>query len=190
MEATDGKRFRDLIRGMGRMYGQEPDRVVLDAYWLALRDWGFRDVEDAAAHLMATAKFMPRPAEFNALRKAGQPTAHEAWDTAMANCTSWRDGKSTAGDRIDRVVRSIGGYRSLAMADVERDLPHIQRRFLEAYAELSTVEPARQALPQIAAVGARIALRGPAPLANFLPKIEQPKIEIPRVSSDDGEGRA
>jgi hypothetical protein len=175
VEATDGKRFRDLLRGMGRMYGQEPDSLVLDAYWIALRDWDYTDFEAAAAHLMATAKFMPRPAEFNALRKAGQPTAHEAWETAIANCTSWRDGKSTAGDLIDRVVRSIGGYRVIAMADQEHDLPHIQRRFLEAYDALSVVDPARQAVPQIAAVGARIALRGPAPLANFLPQLQQPK---------------
>lgn len=36
------------------------------------------------------------------------------------------------------------------MADVERDLPHIQRRFLEAYEELTDVECVREALPAIA----------------------------------------
>jgi hypothetical protein len=37
------------------------------------------------------------------------------------------------------------------MANTERDLPHIQRRFLEAYEELTDVDSVREALPQIAA---------------------------------------
>jgi len=151
MEPADGQRFRDLLRGMGRLYGQEPDALVLDAYWLALGDWSYAEFEDAARHLMATAKYMPRPADFNALRKAAEPTSSEAWEIALANCTTWRTGNSQAGDRIDRVVSSIGGYYVIAMADQQHDLPHIQRRFLAAYETQTDVDRVRASLPQIAA---------------------------------------
>lgn len=151
MLPTDAKRFRDLIRGMGRMYGQDPDAVVLDAYWLALRNWDYGEFEAAAGHLMATAKFMPRPAEFNALRKAGERTAAEAWNEAMGACSGWRSGRVSVDDRIDRAVQALGGYRALAMADIETQLPHLSRRFMEIYNELSDVDEARDGVPQIAA---------------------------------------
>lgn len=184
MQPNDFARFNAVMTGMAEVHQRELSTFLLDVYWLAMKDWSLEDFEAAAGHLLQNLKWMPKPSDFTDLRKAGQPTAHEAWDTAVANCTSWRDGKSYAGELIDRVVRSIGGYRAIAMADQERDLPHIQRRFLEAYADLSAVEPAREAVPQIAAVGARKALRGPTPMADFLPNLERPSkggdIGIPR----------
>lgn len=151
MQPSDGQRFRDLLRGMGRMYGQEPDKLVLDAYWLALRDWDYADFEAAASHLMATAKFMPRPADFNALRKAAEPAPSEAWAEVLDACVDWRYPESLPDGRIGRAVAAVGGWRAIAMADTERDLPHIQRRFLQAYEELSDVETTRHALPELAA---------------------------------------
>lgn len=151
MEPTDGQRFRDLLRGMGRMYGQEPDGLVLDAYWIALRDWDFEEFQVAAAHLMATAKFMPRPADFSALRKAGELTPSEAWTEALSGCVEWRNPQYLPKGRIARAAAAVGGFERIAMADLERDMPHIQRRFLKAYEELSDVETIREAVPQIAA---------------------------------------
>lgn len=135
---------------MGRLYGQEPDNLVLDAYWLALRAWDFADFETAAGHLMATAKFMPRPADFNALRKAGERTAAEAWNAAIGACSQWRYGHVTVNSRTDKAVAALGGYRALAMADEETALPHMMRRFCQIYDELTDVETARIALPGVA----------------------------------------
>jgi hypothetical protein len=155
MQPTDGKRFRDLIRGMGRMYGQEQDAVVLDAYWLALRDWSFEDFEAAAGQLMRTSKFMPRPADFNDLRKAARPTVGEAWDKARRACGSaiicgQITNNGTSGDPlIDRAVRAIGGYGAIAMCDTEK-LHFLERRFCEHFESMRDADDVREALPQIA----------------------------------------
>lgn len=85
MQQADFTRFRAVMTGMGELYQRELSGPLLDAYWLALRDWPLAEFEAAAAHLMATATFMPRPAEFNALRKAGRQTAGEAWLAVLEN---------------------------------------------------------------------------------------------------------
>lgn len=183
MTLDDFDEFCEVVVGFAELKGKQLSPAALKLYFRAVQSWDLQEFKAAAEHLLCTSEFMPTPKNFTDLRNAGKPTAHEAWETAFANCTSWRTGDSKAGELIDRVVRSIGGYRAIAMADQERDLPHIQRRFLEAYEDLSKVEPARQAVPQIAAVGARIALRGPAPVASFLPKLERAKTNKTRVSS-------
>jgi hypothetical protein len=168
MQPTDGKKFRDLISGMSRMYGQEPDALVLDAYWLALRDWEFEAVQTAAAHLMQTSKFMPRPAEFTELRKAGRPTVGEAWERARKACGSAIQcgqitHNGTCGDElIDRAVRAIGGYGAIAMCDRDK-LAFLERRFAEHYADIESVEDVRGAMPQIASDN-RPRLNGPRKL--------------------------
>jgi len=157
---TDGNRFRDVLRGLCKVYGTEPDAVMLDVYWMTLNDWPLTDFEAAAAHLLRTSRFMPRPADFHALRQATELCAPEAWAEAMARCGGWRDGSAGRdGDRIDRTVHCVGGYRTLAMADVEHDLPHIQRRFLEAFDVIADSERVREALPQLAGEDTRRRLR-------------------------------
>lgn len=148
MQESNFQRFRDLMRGMGRIFNSEPDELVLDVYWLALKSWQISDFESAVAHLMSTAKFMPRPADFMNLRKAGELTSHEAWTIAL---NQWRTPNDVPADRIIRAAASVGGFKVIAMANIERDLPHLQRRFLEAYDQLSDVEPVREALPQLIA---------------------------------------
>jgi hypothetical protein len=143
MEPTDFNRFRAVMAGMAKLYDKEIDSLLLDAYWLALRDWSLPDFEAAASHLMSAAKFMPRPAEFNELRKAGQLTGGEAWAFVLS-------GKSLEpGTVIARAADAVGGQRFIRAANIERDLPHIQRRFLEAYEEISDAQMVREVIPQI-----------------------------------------
>lgn len=150
MQPTEGPRFRDVIRGLCKVFGAEADAVLLDAYWLALREWPLGEFETAAAHLLRTCKFMPRPADFTGLQRLAELGPHEAWQEAMARCGGWRDGSAgRIGDRVDRAVQCVASYRMLAMADIEEELPHIQRRFLEAYEQLSESEPVREALPWV-----------------------------------------
>lgn len=151
MQESNFQRFRDLMRGMGRIFNSEPDELVLDVYWLALRSWQINDFQTAVAHLMATAKFMPRPADFTNLRNAGELTGGEAWERAVKGSPNWRRAEDLPTGRVARAAAIVGGFRAIAMADIEFDLPHIQRRFLEAYNQLSEVEPVREALPQIVA---------------------------------------
>lgn len=149
MQPHDFARFRSIIAGMAELYGKEISTTLLDAYWLALRDWTLNDFEAGAARLMATSTFMPRPADWHGLRQAARRTGGEAWEAAVMACPSWRDGTASVDPLVDRVVHMIGGYERLAMEPL--DTQHFTRnKFLELYEELAETEGARESVPQIA----------------------------------------
>lgn len=166
MQPTDAMPFRNTLVGMMRMFREEPDRFVLDAYWLALRDWDLADFESAAGHLMRTAKFMPRPEAFEALRLAGRPTAGEAWAEALDRVR--RSNYPADDPHLNRVVRAIGGWKALAMTSDE-GLPFLERRFAEHFETMQDAEDVREAVPQIAMTGARLA--GPASVSAQLRRL-------------------
>lgn len=151
MQENDVTQFRNVIVGMGRMFGQEIDALVLEMYWLALKGWELEEFKSAAAHLLGSSKFMPRPADFTDLRNAGRMTAGEAFSAAMAvarDCSRHR--ASTAGDpRIDAAVAACGGYFAMGQQETEK-LGFLERRFTEHYESISDAEDVREAVPQIA----------------------------------------
>lgn len=149
MQSTDRAEFVRVLNGLAAIKGKDLTPEAISLWWSAMARWEIDEFKAAASHLVGSCQFMPSPYDFEQLRKAGEPTAHEAWDIALCNCTSWRNGNSRAGTFIDRVVRLIGGYRAIAMAD-ERELSFIQRRFMEAYETQREVEPVRDALPEVA----------------------------------------
>ncbi len=146
MQPSDFEKFRNLLFGMAKLYDKEIDNTMLDAYWIALRDWSLDNFQDACALLMQTKNFMPRPADFHSLQKAQEPGPNEAWFEAIGR------GKDSSHprDRISKAVEIVGGYERLAMANTETELPHIMRRFLAAYEELTESDSARYALPNFA----------------------------------------
>lgn len=149
MRQADFQRFRAVMTGIAKVYEREIDGALLDAYWLALRDWSLADFEAAAAHLMRTSKFMPRPADFHELREAGRQTAAEAWLQALRHAASSAYRNGPLGDPlIDRAVRAIGGYGAIAMCDEDK-LHFIERRFAEHYESIQDAEEVRAALPQL-----------------------------------------
>lgn len=153
MQQDDFARFRDLMAGMGRVFNAIPDALVLDVYWLALRDWSLQDFEAAVAHLLGTAQFMPKPADFTALRKAGQRTAGEAFQQAREIVRRLHPREMIShqsGDaRLDAAIRACGGYEALAMCTTE-NIGFLERRFAEHFETISDAETVREALPQIA----------------------------------------
>lgn len=154
MQQTDFKRFAAVMNGMAKLYERELDTVVLDAYWLALRGWPLNEFEAGAAHLMQHSKWMPRPADFSELRKAARPTIGEAWAKAISSCHSaWTPqgyfGGTSGDPLIDRVVRAIGGYATLAQCEQDK-LHFLERRFNEIYDGVQEAEDVRAALPQLA----------------------------------------
>jgi hypothetical protein len=178
MEAIDGNKFRNVLRGMGRMYGAEPDGLVLDAYWIALRSWSYEDFEAACAHLMEHHKgFMPKPGHFSELRKAGRLTAGEAFAKAIG----WaRDGSYNAPAKtpdaifIDRVVAAMGGWSRITGADSEK-LHFLERDFAEHFTDIRDATDTREALPQIAGpMHARLAA-GLKHLTSARPALEMAK---------------
>jgi hypothetical protein len=136
MEQRDFARFRAVMAGMSKLYERELDTVLLDAYWLALRDWSLPEFERGAAELMRTSEFMPRPAAFNALRKkAADATAAEAWFTS---------GKSPD-PLANRAMHIAAQGRYVGHIPLD-ELPWVQKRFLEVYSELQEAGEARKAL--------------------------------------------
>lgn len=160
MLAADAPRFRAVLAGMGRMFGQDLDGVVLDAYWLALREWSLADFEAACGRLMQTSRYMPRPADFAELARAHQPTSSEAWNAVLEHCRgAYRDGSGLdAGGPIDQAAAGLGGYRAIAFHNADF-LPVLARQFTERYAESRDVNATREALPQLADLNARPRIR-------------------------------
>jgi hypothetical protein len=152
MQVTDGEKFRNIIRGMSRMYGTEPDGLVLDAYWIALNDWAFEDFQSAAQLLMKTRKFMPRPSEFEDLRKAGRETAGEVF-AGLRQWLRYSPSGYTLKPETPRSIASafsaMGGAQAYAMCDAAK-LPFLERRFCDHYEEISGADDTREVVPQIA----------------------------------------
>jgi hypothetical protein len=150
MRSADRIEFVSILNGLAAL---KPNSKItpeaLELWWQAMRDWSIDDFRSAASHLARTVEFMPNPYHFEQLRKAAEPNKGEAWAIAKQRCLSWRTPERIESDRISRAVAQVGGYRTIAMADEERALPHIERRFLQAYEELADVEVTRTALPEL-----------------------------------------
>jgi hypothetical protein len=147
MQQADFQRFKEIMAGIGRLFSADTDGVVLDAYWMALGDWQLPDFERAAGHLMATCQFMPKPADFTALRKAAGPSSAEAWTRVLAAIRDYNPYVATSIDeRTDRVVRALGGYQMLAMSE-SSSMQFREKRFAELWEDSTTVDESRAALP-------------------------------------------
>jgi hypothetical protein len=145
VQQADFQRFHAVMHGMAKVYEREIDQLLLDAYWLALRDWTFPEFEQAAGQLMRSSRFMPRPADFNALRQAARPTVGEAWARVLAHASGgYRDG-SGLDPVIDRAVKTLGGYRAIAMTQTDQ-LHWVEKRFAQHYGDMLEASETRAAL--------------------------------------------
>jgi hypothetical protein len=150
MVEADKSEFIRVIVGLAAIKpgGSNLTKESYEIWWNALKSWPLDAFKTAAAQLASTVEFMPSPFHFNQIKKADKPTSGEAWAIALKNCTCWRTGESPGG-LIDRAAAAIGGYRTIALADIETSLPHLERRFKEAYAELEDVEESRETVALI-----------------------------------------
>lgn len=151
MLSTDRVEFVRVLNGLAAIKRCELTSEAIDVWWMAMAQWPIVEFKAAASHLVGACQFMPSPYDFAQLRKAAELTAAEAWTEVLEACAHWRDSARLPNGRAARAARAVGGFKAIAMANTQTDMPHIQRRFLEAYAELSDVESVRDALPQIAA---------------------------------------
>jgi len=175
MQSTDFERFHALLLGMGELYGKDISNPLLDAYWVALRDWDLADFEAACGHLMKHHKdWMPRPGHFTELREAGRSTVGEAWAKAVgwAASSAYRDCET--GDYLtDKAVRAIGGFKAIAMCDEDK-LHFLERRFAEHYETIEDATDTREALPQIAYGKASLQLGKVAGTFTSIGKVTEP----------------
>jgi hypothetical protein len=168
MQPTDFQAFKLIMAGMGRVFSADTDGVMLDAYWLALKSWPLDEFEAAAAHLLANSQFMPKPADFNQLRKtAGEHSAGEAWAKVLHTIRTMNpwEAMPSVDPKTDAVVCQLGGYRALAMTKSD-DMHWREKRFAELWEDAGEVVEARKALPATAA-----RLTGPQSFATLLPSL-------------------
>lgn len=155
MTPADRKEFAEVVMGFAELKSKQLSKAALTLYWNAMQHWELEDFKAAAEQLLRTSEYMPVPKDFEDLRKAGRPTAGEAWDKARRNCGSaivsgHVTSNGTCGDTlIDKAVRAIGGYGVIAMCDTEK-LHFLERRFCEHYESIQDADDVREALPQIA----------------------------------------
>lgn len=149
MQQADAPRFNAIMNGLSKLYEREADRALLDAYWAALADWSIEEFQAGAVRLMRTSTFMPRPADFNALRRAALPSKGEAWAKVLQHIKGDYRRQGGLSPEIDAAVRAMGGYGWLAMM-ATKELTWQERRFCEHYEDVITRgqdAPAPAALP-------------------------------------------
>lgn len=153
MKPTDRQKFAEVVLGFAELKGKQLSAPALELYWRALQQWELDEFLAAAEQLIRTSEFMPTPKDFEDLRKAGRLTSGEAWIEARAAARSWREGYSvSSGDPfIDRVAHAIGGYRTIAMCDMDR-LHFLERRFAEHFEDMQQAQDTRTALPELTGI--------------------------------------
>lgn len=152
MQPSDRKKFLEIVLGFAELKGKQLSAPALELYWNSMQAWSLEDFQAAANQLIRTTDWMPTPKHFEDLRKAGRPTAAEAFAKAIG----WaRDGSYTTPARspeailIDRVVASLGGWIAITSYDQEK-LHFLEKRFAENYEMIEDASDTREALPQIA----------------------------------------
>jgi len=146
MELNDRKAFIETVIGFAELKGKVLSAPALELYWEAMKSWPLADFKAAAQHLLKTCEFMPTPKNFEDLRRNGEPTAGEAWSAVFL-------GRGVVTPRAKKAAQIAASGRYLGHLDLEREVPHVQRRFMEIYSELTDVEETREALPDLSPRG-------------------------------------
>lgn len=149
MTPAERKSFLEVVIGFAELKGKQLSAPALELYWNAMQHWPLDAFRAAAQQLVRTCEFMPTPKDFEDLRRAGDLTAGEAWDAVYL-------GHGDVSPRARRAAEIAANGRRLGMLDIEREVPHVQRRFIEIYRELTDVEETREALPFLDAAPLRI----------------------------------
>jgi transketolase len=151
MNANDRPMFVATLAGLAAVKpGAALTVEAYEIFWAALREWEADEFRAAAAYLAKTIEFMPNPYHFEQLRKASGETAAEAWTRVLAAVRSaYPDQRISVDGKIDRIVRALGGYRSLAMMP-SSEMHFRARDFANLWQELSVSDDARAVLPALA----------------------------------------
>lgn len=176
MTPDDKKPFAEIVTGFAELKGKSLSKAALSLFWNSMQHWDIDDFRAAANQLVRSCEFMPTPKDFEDLRKAGRPTAGEAWALVRQHAKgAIQCGQivhsHSCGDRfIDRCANAIGGYGAVAMCDSDK-LHFLEKRFAEHFATMQESEDIREAVPQIAHSRAR--LNGPTKAGDIMPRLGQ-----------------
>lgn len=152
MQPTDRKKFLEIVVGFAELKGKALSAPALELYWNSMQGWSIEDFSQAAQHLVRSCEFMPTPKDFEDLKRAGNPTAAEAWAAARKALQWTVNGyveKPGTDPLVSQALRSIGGANALAMCETDK-LHFLERRFAQVYESLADSNATRTALPRIA----------------------------------------
>lgn len=172
MIPTDKSKFIKQLVGLAAIKpGKSLTEEAYEIWWLAMQDWSLEDFTAAAAQLARSVEFMPSPFHFEQLRKAGRPTAGEAWIAALEYArkgwTRWGDNtvsqmpamKPPADPLIAKAVQAIGGYEAIAMSPADKT-HFLEQRFAQNYDSMQDAHEIREALPQLTQASSTRRLNG------------------------------
>jgi hypothetical protein len=181
MTPTDRKAFLETVVGFAELKGKQLSAPALELFWHSMQHWDIDDFRQAANQLIRSCEFMPTPKYFEALRKAGRPTAGEAWAEVLRyvrtdyspNFPARLNGSAglLSDPLVDRAVNAIGGYRAIANSDMDAT-QFLERRFCEHFESIQESEDIRGAVPQIAYSGVRRQLNGPQSAGSLLGRLD------------------
>lgn len=175
MTPADRKAFLETVVGFAELKGKALSAPALELYWRSLQHWPLDAFRAAAEQLLRTCEFMPLPKDFEDLRKAGRPRAGEAWAAVLefvrgAYSPNFPVRLPVRGPLADplvqRAVNAVGGFRAVAMSDVDAT-QFLEKRFCEHFAAAEDCDDVREAVPQIAFTDRR-SLQGPTSAASLL----------------------
>lgn len=149
MKPEDREKFAQIVLGFACLKGRNLTAPAIELFWNSMQHWSIEAFQQAANHLVRSCEFMPMPKDFEDLRKAGLPTAGEAWSKALNIARTIWNAQSCGDPMIDRAVRAIGGYNAIAMSDVDKT-QFLERRFCEHFETAQDAQNIREELPQIA----------------------------------------
>lgn len=138
MDEQDKPAFAELLRGVSDFYGRDLSAFALGVWWEAMRPFEFAAVRMAMSrHVMNpdTGQFMPKPADVvRMLGGTTQDGALRAWakvDRAVRVVGTWA---SVAFDDalIHRVLHDMGGWVGLS-TKTEDEWPFVAREFENRY---------------------------------------------------------
>lgn len=151
MTPDDRKEFVEVVIGFAELKSRVLSAAAIELYWRSLQHWPIAAFRSAAQQLIRTCEFMPLPKDFEDLRKAGRPTAGEAWAAVLDYVRSGMYDRGGAGvsEFVDRCVAAIGGYRAIGMTETTKT-HFLEKRFAETFDTLQDVTDKRERVPQIA----------------------------------------
>ena len=148
MESSDRKEFVRVLNGLAAIKRVDLTKEAYELWWLTMQDWTIDEFRVAAGFLLKNCQFMPAPYDFERLRKESETSAHEGWSLALNHAKgAWKDGV-LGDDTIDKVVAMLGGYSVIALTNTDK-LGFLERRFIDAYNDLSHSHFVRKALPNL-----------------------------------------
>lgn len=148
VDSSDRPEFVRVLNGLAAIKRVDLSKDAYELWWLCMNKWSIDDFKEAAGYLLRNCEFMPAPYDFEQLRKKAETGAHEAWSLALQHAEgAWRNGE--LGDAlIDRVIAMLGGYRVIALSNMDK-LGFLERRFTHAYNDFLDTGAVRKALPDL-----------------------------------------